>query len=250
MARWVGWVRAPGPLCPLRGLAGGPGEDEEVLMGREVERGSRSVVRLCNPVDYSPPGSSIHRILQERVLERVAISFSRGSSWPRDATWVSCTAGRFCSGAGVGPDERCAGATWAKAENPGPRGSCPRSHGAHTVSQADRLQQPPVPKANQAGPCTARTQQLPKAVHWLRDSRQSHPSHHQMPSIKEGKEEIPKRLNTLLEKDWTNQNRLIKSEDNMIQRTVKFKAYLFHSPQSNPAQTPLLKANQLKNKTF
>ena len=36
----------------------------------------------------------------------------------------------------------------------------------------------------------------------------------------------------------------------MIQKTVKFKAYLFHSPQSNPAQTPLLKANQLKKKTL
>lgn len=36
----------------------------------------------------------------------------------------------------------------------------------------------------------------------------------------------------------------------MIQKTVKFKAYLFHSPQSNPAQTLLLKANQLKKKTL
>ena len=35
---------------------------------------------LCNPVDYSPPGSSIHGILQARTLEWVAISFSRGSS--------------------------------------------------------------------------------------------------------------------------------------------------------------------------
>ena len=35
---------------------------------------------LCDPVDYSPPGSSIHGILQARILEWVAISFSRGSS--------------------------------------------------------------------------------------------------------------------------------------------------------------------------
>ena len=39
-------------------------------------------VRLCDPVDYSPPGSSNHGILQARILEWVAISFSRGSSDP------------------------------------------------------------------------------------------------------------------------------------------------------------------------
>ena len=50
---------------------------------------------LCNPVDYSPPGSSVHGILQARILQQVAISFSRGSSWSRDRTWVSCIAGRF-----------------------------------------------------------------------------------------------------------------------------------------------------------
>ena len=50
---------------------------------------------LCNHTDCSPSGSSAHRILQERILEWVAIPFSRGSSWPRDQTWVSCTAGRF-----------------------------------------------------------------------------------------------------------------------------------------------------------
>ena len=41
---------------------------------------------LCDPMDYSPPGSSIHGIFQASVLEWVAISFSRGSSWPRDRT--------------------------------------------------------------------------------------------------------------------------------------------------------------------
>ena len=39
---------------------------------------------LYNPVDYNPPGSFVHRILQARILEWVAISFSRGSSQPRD----------------------------------------------------------------------------------------------------------------------------------------------------------------------
>ena len=49
---------------------------------------------LCDPMDCSPPGSSIHGIFQERVLEWGAISFSRGSSQPRDWTQVSRTAGR------------------------------------------------------------------------------------------------------------------------------------------------------------
>ena len=56
---------------------------------------SRLVVPDCDPMDCGPPGSSAHGILQARILERVAISFSRGSSQPRDRTQVSCTAGRF-----------------------------------------------------------------------------------------------------------------------------------------------------------
>ena len=57
-----------------------------------------SHVRLCNPMDCSPSGSSVHGIFQARILEWVAISFSRGSSWPRDQTHiscVSCNAGQF-----------------------------------------------------------------------------------------------------------------------------------------------------------
>ena len=46
-------------------------------------------------MDCSPPGSSVHGILQARRLEWVAISFSRASSRPRDRTPNSCTAGRF-----------------------------------------------------------------------------------------------------------------------------------------------------------
>ena len=49
---------------------------------------------LCYPMDYSPPGSSVHGIFQARILEWVAISFSRGSSQPRDRTQVCHTAGR------------------------------------------------------------------------------------------------------------------------------------------------------------
>ena len=56
---------------------------------------AQSCPTLCDPVDHSPPDSSIHGILQARILEWVATSFSRGSSQPRDQTRVSCTAGKF-----------------------------------------------------------------------------------------------------------------------------------------------------------
>ena len=46
--------------------------------------------RLRHAVVCSPPGSSVHGILQARTLEWAAVSFSRGSSRPRDRTWVSC----------------------------------------------------------------------------------------------------------------------------------------------------------------
>ena len=49
-----------------------------------------SCLTLCNPMDQSPPGSSVHGILQPRILEWVAMPSSRGSSWPRDWTQVSC----------------------------------------------------------------------------------------------------------------------------------------------------------------
>ena len=70
------------PICPQR-LA-----YEWVLV-------TQSCLSLCDPMDYSQPGSSVHRIFQARTLEWVAIPFSRGSSRPRDWTLVSCIAGRF-----------------------------------------------------------------------------------------------------------------------------------------------------------
>ena len=56
---------------------------------------TQSCPTLCNPTDFSPTGSSVPGILQARVLEWVAISFSRGSSPLRDQTLVCCIAGRF-----------------------------------------------------------------------------------------------------------------------------------------------------------
>ena len=74
-------------------------------------RVAQSCPTLCDPVDCSLPGSSVHGILQARVLEWVAISFSRESSWPRDLIWVSCTAGRFLT-------------NWATREATNKRGHC------------------------------------------------------------------------------------------------------------------------------
>ena len=54
-----------------------------------------SVVFDSDPVDYSQSGSSVHGILQARILERVTICFSRASSQPRDQTWVFYMTGRF-----------------------------------------------------------------------------------------------------------------------------------------------------------
>ena len=44
---------------------------------------AQSCLTHCDPKDSSPPGSSVHGILKERILEQVATSFARGSSWPR-----------------------------------------------------------------------------------------------------------------------------------------------------------------------
>ena len=56
---------------------------------------AQSCLTLCDPIDYSLPISSVHGILQARILKWAAIPFSRGSSWPRDWSWVYCIARRF-----------------------------------------------------------------------------------------------------------------------------------------------------------
>ena len=60
-----------------------------------ISHSAHSRSALCGPVDCSPPGSSVHGVSQARTLERVAISFSRGSYNPRDQTHISCIAGGF-----------------------------------------------------------------------------------------------------------------------------------------------------------
>ena len=77
---------------------------QEVILTQELNPGllhcesesevAQSCLTLCDPMDCSLPGSTIHGIFQARILEWVAISFSRRSSLPRDWTQVSCIVGR------------------------------------------------------------------------------------------------------------------------------------------------------------
>ena len=55
---------------------------------------AKSCLTFCDPMNYSPPGFSVHGIAQARILVSVDISFSRGSYQPRDQTRVSCLTGR------------------------------------------------------------------------------------------------------------------------------------------------------------
>ena len=66
-----------------------------VCVRASTHTGAQLYLTLCDSMDYSPPGSSVHGILQARLLELVAMSSSRGSSQPSDRTWVSCISGRF-----------------------------------------------------------------------------------------------------------------------------------------------------------
>ena len=77
-----------------------PGPKKDML-------GRFSCVWLCDPMDCSPPGSSVHGILQARTLEWTAMPSSRGSSQPRDQTCISCIAGKFFTNESPGkPRER------------------------------------------------------------------------------------------------------------------------------------------------
>ena len=64
------------------------------IVALQTEWSCQSHPILCDPMDYSLPGSSVHGIFQARILEWVTISFSRRSSPPRDWTWVSQIVGR------------------------------------------------------------------------------------------------------------------------------------------------------------
>ena len=71
------------------------GKDHYLILSQVKVLVAQSCPTLCNPMDCSPPGYTVHGIFQARILEWVPISFSRGSSQPRHRTWVSHIAGRF-----------------------------------------------------------------------------------------------------------------------------------------------------------
>ena len=66
-----------------------------VIAAAAAAKSLQSCPTLCDPIDGSPPGSSIHGIFQARILEWVAMPSSRGSFRPRDGTPVSYV---FCAG--------------------------------------------------------------------------------------------------------------------------------------------------------
>ena len=76
----------PGTVCISFGHVPQVGLLDHVVKWSEV---TQSCPTLCDPMDCSLPGSSVHGIFQARILEWVAISFSRRSSWPRDRTRFS-----------------------------------------------------------------------------------------------------------------------------------------------------------------
>ena len=78
----------------LHGLIAGH-HTSKVLHVSMRAKSLQSCLTPCDPMYHSPPGSSVHGILQARILEWVAVSSSRGSSRPRDWTRVSRIAGRF-----------------------------------------------------------------------------------------------------------------------------------------------------------
>ena len=87
------------PLMVTKGKLWGVGISQEfgvyIFTLKESESEvAQSCLTLCDPADCRPPGSSVHGTVQARILEWVAVSFSRGSSRPRDRTQVSRIAGR------------------------------------------------------------------------------------------------------------------------------------------------------------
>ena len=64
-------------------------------MPANLENSAVATVAIPFQMNCGPPGSSVGGILQARILQGIAISFSRGPSWPRDQTLVFCIAGRF-----------------------------------------------------------------------------------------------------------------------------------------------------------
>ena len=98
----MGPSRAYGELW-CSSAADGPGTQHMFSSLRIIMYGNKlccakllqSCLTLCDPMDHSLPGSTVHGTLQARILEWVVMPSSRGSSWSSDRTYVSCTTGGF-----------------------------------------------------------------------------------------------------------------------------------------------------------
>ena len=84
------WGRMDTCICMAESFWCSPKTITTLLISYKVKV-AQSCPTLCDPMDCSPPGSSVHEIFQARILEWTAISFFRGSS----PAWVSCSAGGF-----------------------------------------------------------------------------------------------------------------------------------------------------------
>ena len=86
-------------LCPWNSPGKNTGVNCSSLLQCMKVKSKSEVAQVCptlrGPMDCSPAGSSVHGILQARILEWVTMPSSRGSSQPRDQTQVSCISGRF-----------------------------------------------------------------------------------------------------------------------------------------------------------
>ena len=92
----LSWVRAGGVVWRRSGGAGFSWRVWNLTFyGVKVKLFIQLCPTLCNPMNYSPLGSSVHGIFQAKILEWEAIPFSKGSSWERDQTQACCIAGRF-----------------------------------------------------------------------------------------------------------------------------------------------------------
>ena len=78
--------------------------DNNLILAKHVQL-LQSCLTLCDPVDCSLPGSSVHEILQARILKWVAMPSSKGSFQPRDwnfVSFISCIVGRFFTNESLG----------------------------------------------------------------------------------------------------------------------------------------------------
>ena len=75
-----------------------PGSCRHLCLWPNLCMHTQSYPTLCDLVDYSPQGPSVHGVFQARILEQVAISYFRASSWPRNQTHVLCIPCVSCNG--------------------------------------------------------------------------------------------------------------------------------------------------------